>query len=440
MTTLLGLSHPLLEPHSSPPSVRQPAPRACGSATRSTNDAEVEPLARPVATSVDRYVQQLRLASIHAPGLAIQDRLLLMRRINQAAFRQFSAHPRAAHHLSVSFSMQLLCHGHELCGFNVRSLPRRGLRTCSVARPRFADAIGPQWKDSSCVVPLFRVRWSLGACQHRSALRGCWFDRRAHERPRLEAMAPRQHRIVAARAALDTGQHLPRKQWPFTRSPRSLRSLAADAATRARVSPLGAATPSLTPPARAFAEAPRATQRRAPLAPLGSLASSLAAPRELDGAAPPPHAPHVKRHLETLATGLPFLWAGLVLGLSFVETPLKFRAPGVTLELGLGIGRLVFHTLNRIELVVATVLFALLLRKRVSAPTGALLALLASILAAQTFWLLPALDERAAALISGSSPPPSSHHQLFVALESLKVLALLALPFTLHPTRSTRGS
>jgi hypothetical protein len=37
-----------------------------------------------------------------------------------------------------------------------------------------------------------------------------------------------------------------------------------------------------------------------------------------------------------------FIWLGMVLAISFMETPLKFRAPRITLQLGLGIGRLVF--------------------------------------------------------------------------------------------------
>ncbi len=32
------------------------------------------------------------------------------------------------------------------------------------------------------------------------------------------------------------------------------------------------------------------------------------------------------------------VWFGLTLGLSFIETPLKFQAPGVTLTIGLAIG------------------------------------------------------------------------------------------------------
>jgi hypothetical protein len=44
-----------------------------------------------------------------------------------------------------------------------------------------------------------------------------------------------------------------------------------------------------------------------------------------------------------LALAVPFLWLGMVLAISFLEAPLKFRAPGITLALGLGIGRLVFR-------------------------------------------------------------------------------------------------
>ena len=45
----------------------------------------------------------------------------------------------------------------------------------------------------------------------------------------------------------------------------------------------------------------------------------------------------------------PLVWTGMIAGISFLETPLKFRAPGVTLPLGLGIGQLVFRALNKTE-------------------------------------------------------------------------------------------
>ena len=31
-----------------------------------------------------------------------------------------------------------------------------------------------------------------------------------------------------------------------------------------------------------------------------------------------------------------FVWLGMVVAISFIEAPLKFRAPGVSLQIGLG--------------------------------------------------------------------------------------------------------
>ena len=42
-----------------------------------------------------------------------------------------------------------------------------------------------------------------------------------------------------------------------------------------------------------------------------------------------------------------FLWIGFICAISFMETRLKFRAPGVTLPIGLSIGKLVFRALNK---------------------------------------------------------------------------------------------
>jgi hypothetical protein len=52
----------------------------------------------------------------------------------------------------------------------------------------------------------------------------------------------------------------------------------------------------------------------------------------------------------------PVLWLGMVVAISFLEAPLKFRAPAVTQQIGLGIGRLVFKALNIVEIVVLLIL------------------------------------------------------------------------------------
>ena len=65
---------------------------------------------------------------------------------------------------------------------------------------------------------------------------------------------------------------------------------------------------------------------------------------------------------KTLKIAVPFLWFGIVLAISFMEAPLKFQAPGITIPLGLGIGQLVFFTLNKMEMVCAFLLLIALWR------------------------------------------------------------------------------
>ncbi len=54
-----------------------------------------------------------------------------------------------------------------------------------------------------------------------------------------------------------------------------------------------------------------------------------------------------------------FLWIGFVLTISFIESPLKFQAPSLTLPVARGIGHLVFPTLNGIEIGLALVISAI---------------------------------------------------------------------------------
>ena len=60
-----------------------------------------------------------------------------------------------------------------------------------------------------------------------------------------------------------------------------------------------------------------------------------------------------------IAVALTFVWLGMVLAISFLEAPLKFRAPNVTLQIGLGIGRLVFRALNTVEVGFALVILVI---------------------------------------------------------------------------------
>ena len=123
---------------------------------------------------------------------------------------------------------------------------------------------------------------------------------------------------------------------------------------------------------------------------------------------------------------LTFIWCGLVTGISFIESWIKFRAPGVTLATGLSIGRIVFAALNKTEWIIAAIIIVCLILTGFeiswhNIPVCAAII----ILLVQTFWLLPALDARATASISNKDPGKSSLHIYFVAGEFVKVVSLV---------------
>lgn len=53
-----------------------------------------------------------------------------------------------------------------------------------------------------------------------------------------------------------------------------------------------------------------------------------------------------------------FVWIGFICAISFMEAWLKFRAPGITIPLGLGIGKLVFQALNYVEWGLVVLIFS----------------------------------------------------------------------------------
>lgn len=134
------------------------------------------------------------------------------------------------------------------------------------------------------------------------------------------------------------------------------------------------------------------------------------------------------------------VWSGCVVAISFMESWLKFRAPGVTLPIGLSIGRLVFNALNKMEWFFAAVVIAgYFLNQALTNTSGlALLAVAVGLLILETFWLLPALDARANIVISGKSVAASSLHWYFVAAEIIKLGSLLALGFQLFKVFAAR--
>jgi hypothetical protein len=91
---------------------------------------------------------------------------------------------------------------------------------------------------------------------------------------------------------------------------------------------------------------------------------------------------------------VPTLWLGMVVAISFLEAPIKFRAPAVTLPVGLGIGRLVFKALNRVEIVLLVVLSAMCCAARPGTAPLILLGCIAAVLTIQVVVVRPPLGRR----------------------------------------------
>lgn len=124
-------------------------------------------------------------------------------------------------------------------------------------------------------------------------------------------------------------------------------------------------------------------------------------------------------------------WAGFVSSISFMEAWLKFRAKGVTLNIGLSIGKKIFASLNHVEWIFL-ICYAFpgiyLLKFNIGLRTIFTL-LVFTILSIQTFFVLPALNHRVDLILGGGTPRKSFLHLYFGTLEILKVLLLIWLSY-----------
>lgn len=130
---------------------------------------------------------------------------------------------------------------------------------------------------------------------------------------------------------------------------------------------------------------------------------------------------------EALGVAAPLVWLGMVLGISFLETPLKFQAPGITIPLGLGIGRLVFRALNAVEVLLVVITTVALLASSPGVAAWVLVIVLWVLLGVQVVVVRRSLDRRTAQVIAGADLPRSRQHLAYVGLEVVKAGALIVL-------------
>lgn len=127
-----------------------------------------------------------------------------------------------------------------------------------------------------------------------------------------------------------------------------------------------------------------------------------------------------------IAAAVAFVWLGMVLAISFLEAPLKFRVPNVTREIGLGIGRLVFRALNTVEVLFVLVLQVVFAAGPVPVRVAVAFAFALAALAIQLIAVRPGLTRRSDEVLAGLDAPRSRAHHVYIGLEAVKAVALAA--------------
>ena len=128
---------------------------------------------------------------------------------------------------------------------------------------------------------------------------------------------------------------------------------------------------------------------------------------------------------QAVVVAITFVWLGMVLAISFLEAPLKFRAPNVTLQIGLGIGRLVFRALNTVEIGFAVAILAIVATGSTPARIAGAFSVAFAALAIQLIAVRPRLTRRSDEVLAGRDAPRSRGHYVYVGFEAVKAVALL---------------
>ena len=120
------------------------------------------------------------------------------------------------------------------------------------------------------------------------------------------------------------------------------------------------------------------------------------------------------------------VWAGTIIGVSLIATPVKFQAPSLSMPVALEIGRYTFRLFTNLELgfLIAAIVIAWLARTR--RITACVLAAVAIIVLLQRYWLLPELDRRVSQILAGSPVVFSHSHWMYAALDVFKPALLIA--------------
>jgi hypothetical protein len=119
------------------------------------------------------------------------------------------------------------------------------------------------------------------------------------------------------------------------------------------------------------------------------------------------------------------LWAGMILGISFLESWVKFRAPSITKPIGLDVGRTVFRMFHKVQNVFLILIIYMSLTTQISMVDWIILCGIILICCMQFLWLFPRLTTQVDIILAGGQPTSSLIHSLYGGTELIKLILLL---------------
>ncbi|MBS0425635.1 MAG: hypothetical protein JSR71_14800 [Proteobacteria bacterium] len=119
------------------------------------------------------------------------------------------------------------------------------------------------------------------------------------------------------------------------------------------------------------------------------------------------------------------LWAGMILGISFLESWVKFRAPTLTKPIGLDVGRTVFNSFHKVQCILLMMIILIGISIKLTLINWFIVGVLTIIFILQLVWLFPTLSQRVNVILAGGKPQNSHTHKVYGIFEIAKFLILI---------------
>ena len=133
------------------------------------------------------------------------------------------------------------------------------------------------------------------------------------------------------------------------------------------------------------------------------------------------------RYITTVPYALPFIWAGAVLGHSFIATPAKFRAPNLEKKQALEVGKATFSLFFIFEVIFLGLITMVMVLSEVGAYLWFVFGIVALTVCLQRYYLRPILFNQIDSFEHNRPLPTKFHHKFYTLLECVKCLTLIGL-------------